>query len=318
MYDLTKCIVVLSGLMTLLSCHQKTRIPLPERDIVLPLYQVGTQHRFVKATIQERDWYFLIDTGARESAVTPKAAQEMDLSVRLGGDPISGIGGEADADQSVIHRMELGPLSIKNLPVRVVTLSGGVFEDHSEILAGYLGASFWSNYQMGLDLAGGSLKLSAPGGAPLFSGEPLSAKLIREKELYLTAQIETESLLLELDTGAEHTFLFRGKTSLRGTPGEMFVGGIGPGATLTVETLITPLLQLGEVQIKDAALIILHRERRKSGLLGSDILSQFTIDIDPSRDTLFLWPREPAEGAIDLRPPVKKKPGPAIIIEGDF
>jgi predicted aspartyl protease len=304
--------------LLLCACQRGPKIPLPERDVTLPLYQVGTTHRFVKASINERDWYFLIDTGASESAVTPKAAQEMDLAVKFGGGAISGIGGEADADQSVIPKMQLGPLSIKKLPVRVVTLSSATFTEHSEILAGYLGSSFWSNYQMGLDLAGGSLTLSAPGGAPLFSGAPLSAKLTRERELYLNADIEAESLLMELDTGAEHTFLFRSKTRLRGVPGEMFVGGIGPGTTIAVETLTAASIKLGEAHVVDAPLIILHRERRKSGLLGADILSRFTIDVDPTRDTILLWPREPTDGSIDLRPPVKKKPGPAIIIEGDF
>src|SRR5689334_4619576 len=90
--------------LLLVSCHQGPKIPVPERDVSLPLYQVGTPHRFVKATIQDRDWYFLIDTGANENAITPKAAQEMQLSVKYGGATISGIGGDADADSSVIPK----------------------------------------------------------------------------------------------------------------------------------------------------------------------------------------------------------------------
>jgi predicted aspartyl protease len=305
--------------LLLWGCHLGPKIPTPERDITLPLYHVGTSHRFVKATIQERDWYFLIDTGANESAVTPKAAQEMALAVKYGGASINGIGGEADADSSLIPKMELGALSLKRLPVRVVSLSSAIFTAHDELLAGYLGASFWQNFQLGLDLAGGSLKLSSPGGAALFPGTPLKAKLQRQQETWVDTVIQDEALSLELDTGAEHTFLFRGKTSLKGAVGEMFVGGIGPGRNIRIETLLVPTLQLGEASAPNVSVIILDRERRKSGLLGADVLARFLVDLDPTRDTLYLWPRDATDTAIDLRPPPPpKKSGPPIIIEGDF
>ena len=305
--------------LLLYSCHQGPKIPTLERDVTLPLYHVGTPHRFVKATIQEREWYFLIDTGANESAVTPKAAQEMALAVKYGGAPISGIGGDADADSSLIPRLELGALSLKRIPVRVVSLSSEIFTEHDELLAGYLGASFWQHFQLGLDLAGGSLKLSSPGGAALFPGAPLKAKLQRQQETWVDSMIQGEALSLELDTGAEHTFLFRGKTSLKGAVGEMFVGGIGPGRNLTVEILRVPTLQLGEASVRDVLVIILDRERRKSGLLGADVLAGFLVDLDPTRDTLYLWPRDATDTAIDLRPPLPpKKNGPPVIIEGDF
>lgn len=305
-------------LVLLLSCTKEPSFPKISQPISLPLYHVGSPHRFVKVTVLERDWYFLIDTGAKECAVTPKAAQEMGLSVYIGGTPIEGIGGQAEADTSVIPELQMGEIKVKRLPVRVLSLSNGDFTEHSEILGGYLGSSFWEKFQVGFDFSGGKLTLSSPGESPLFPGEPLIVPVNRHQdETRVEVSFDAEVLDLELDTGADQTILFRQNTSLRGKPEQMFLGGIGPGANFYVERATAKEVKLGEVVLSDVEVLIVDRQRKKDGLLGADILSQFLVELDPNRASVYLWPRPPVEGAIDLRPPAPPpKPGPAVIIDG--
>jgi predicted aspartyl protease len=301
------------------ACAPAPKIPRIDGVVALPLYHLGSPHRFVKAEIGGREWLFLVDTGAYESAITPQAAHLMGLPITLGGKELVGIDGATDADRAVIPELMLGGLRVARLPVRVVTLSAPLLRERPELVAGYLGSDFLSRFHVGLDLAGGEMRLAPPSSAPLYPGEALRLPIRRAGgELHIDADIDGDSFVLELDTGADRLILFRAHRSLRGEREELFLGGVGPGAAVVAETLVARSLRFGEATVSDVDAVVVARDRQKGGLLGAEVLSRFRIDIDPRRQEILLWPRPPAEGAIDARLSNAPEPaGAAAVLEGD-
>jgi predicted aspartyl protease len=310
---------ILALALVLAACVPSPKLPRLSQPVQVPLYHLGTPHRFVQVEIQGRNWLFLLDTGARESAVTPRAAQSMNLAVRYGGAPLEGIGGTAEADLSVIPALSLGGLAIKRLPVRVASLSTTFFADNPDLVAGYLGTEFLEKFHFGIDLTAGTLRLGAPGGAPFFTGSPVRVAVKPGPELLLPITVDGEKLLFEIDTGADRLLLFRNQTRLRGTPLVLSLGGVGPSAEVQAEALRVRELLIGELRFTNTDALILDLSRQKGGLLGADILSQVAFDYDPTRGDLLFWSRPliaGTTGAIDARPaPPKPAAGPATVID---
>lgn len=300
-----------------MACAASPDIPRMSRAVTLPLYHLGSPHRFVRAEVNGRSWYFLLDTGAKESAVTPRAANEMGLSTRFG-TPLEGIGGSAEADTAELPRLSLGPIAVKRFPVRVVELSTSFFHQNPDLVAGYLGSDFLRRFHLGLDLAAGTLTLGAPGGAPFFTGEPTRIPVSPGDEILVPVTVNGERHLFELDTGADLLLMFRAHTALRGAPTALSLGGVGPGAQVEAELLRVSSLGLGALSLAGLDALIVDLPRKKSGLLGALALSRLRVEYDPERSELLFWERPllAETGALDARPPAPKpKAGPPTVID---
>lgn len=146
----------------------------------------------------------LLDTGAQGMLIEPSIAQSLGLPLR-GMTRIFGTGGSRDAPLVLLPGLRLGNAAMPAQVAPVAPLPITLRTDPP--LAGLLGASLLSLFDVDLDIAGGRLSLMEAGGCAPFAGTTLPMRLSRAGEAFVPVRVNGQRLVGELDTGSRATLL---------------------------------------------------------------------------------------------------------------
>ena len=161
-------------------------------------------YALVGASLAGRAVSLLVDTGAQGMLVTPETARDLALPLR-GTTRIYGTGGSQEARLVALPGLRLGGAGMPEQvsPVAPLPVSLGV----SPALAGLLGASLLSRFDVALDVPAGRMALSLPGSCARPEGVVLPLEVSRAGEPFVPVRVNGQTLLALLDTGSRATLL---------------------------------------------------------------------------------------------------------------
>ena len=161
----------------------------------------------VPASIAGAPVSLLLDTGAQGMLIEPAAADSLHLPLR-GMTRIFGTGGSQDARLVLLPGLRLGGAAMPAQIAPVAPLP--IALDAVPPLAGLLGASLLSQFDLDLDVPGGRASLFLPGDCPLPPGTVLPLDLTRAGEAFIPVRVNGQPLVAQLDTGSRATLLATG------------------------------------------------------------------------------------------------------------
>ncbi len=159
----------------------------------------------VPAVIAGRSVTLLLDTGAQGMLVTPEAAASLALPLR-GMVPMFGTGGSREARVVLLPGLRLGdtPMPDQLAPVAPLPVDFRL----QPPLAGLLGASLLSAFDLDIDVPAGRLTLYLPSECePPFRGAVLPLEVTPRGEPFVPVLVNGQPLLALLDTGTRATIL---------------------------------------------------------------------------------------------------------------
>lgn len=158
----------------------------------------------VTATLAGRPVSFILDTGAQGMLVTPETAAALPLPLN-GLTRVFGTGGSQPARVVGLPGLRLGGAAMPDLSAPVLSLP--VTLDVTPPLAGLLGASLLSRFDLELDVPAGRITLWTPGDCTTPHGTMLPMEVSRAGEPFIPVRINGQPLLALLDTGSRATIL---------------------------------------------------------------------------------------------------------------
>lgn len=261
------------------------------RVVDLPLHLVEG-YPLVPASLAGAPVSLLLDTGAEGMSVEPSVAEALHLPLR-GLTRIYGTGGSRDARLVLLPGLRLGDAAMPAQVAPVVPLP--IALPATPPLAGLLGASLLSQFDLDLDAPGGRVSLFLPGDCPTPPGTVLPLTLSRAGEAFIPVRVNGQRLVAEIDTGSRATLLTTNAARRLGldmpvsantAPGidgqRLPVGhvrvrfALGDGVEADTPASIAPL------QLDDADM-----------LLGFDVLGRQRVWIGYSRREVSFAPRAP-------------------------
>ena len=169
----------------------------------LPLREIQG-YPVVTGSIAGQPVSFVVDTGAEGMLIEPAAAERLQLPLR-GMARIQGTGGSQDARVVLLPGLRLGDAAmpaqlapVMALPITITT---------TPPLAGLLGASLLSRFDLDLDVPGNRLSLFLPGDCPTPPGTILPLDVSRAGEPFIAVRVNGQRLRAEIDTGSRATLL---------------------------------------------------------------------------------------------------------------
>ncbi|HEV8320078.1 MAG TPA: aspartyl protease family protein [Myxococcota bacterium] len=326
----------------------------------LPLYALGSAQVFVEATVwagagaPPRQMLWLVDTGARNTALDVDVAERLGLTIEETGDESTGVLGTQPVRRTVLRRLELGAAAtLESWPVKVLQITLGVDGDGALPVAGVLGTDLLERFDVTLDVPGGRLfllppgtSLRAPGAAGAASGAGAGAAAAtraaaaagaalgagavavpfdwssREVLVALRTGGTTETFTVEVDSGAELVLLFRrGAGFPEGWPAELVIGGAGDTDKLRasrVRALTLPDVSLGPLALGAVPAVVLEGPpRAKDGLLGMEVLGRRAVRLDFRGRRLWFGAVSDGPGPADYRARLDERFGRALAADPD-
>lgn len=241
----------------------------------------------VPATIAGRVVSLVLDTGAQGMLVTPGIAEALQLPL-AGMTRIYGTGGSQEVRVVRLPGLRLGGAAMPDQLSPVAPLPLALAMDPP--LAGLLGASLLSRFDLELDVPAARVTLWAPGDCPLPAGTRLPLEISRGGEVFCPVQVNGQTLLAQLDTGSRATILTVqsarrlglgvpiSANTAAGVDGERL-----PSGHAAVR------LSLGDFPAADTPVTIAPiRLERGDLLLGLDVLARFRVLIAYARGVAVL------------------------------
>lgn len=265
-----------------LAACQRTRIA----DLPLRLVE---SYPIVPAVIAGRLVSLLLDTGAQGMLLTPAIAEALRLPL-VGTTRIYGTGGSQDVRVVRVAGLRLGGVAMPDQLSPVAPLPLVLAMEPP--LAGLLGASLLSRFDLELDVPAARVTLWSPGECPLPPGTHLPLDISRAGEAFCLVNVNGQPLLAQLDTGSRATILTT-QTARR----------LGLGAPISANTAAgvdgerlpsghaVVRLALGKLPAADTPVTIAPiRLERGDLLLGLDVLARFRVFIGYAQGVLVLNP----------------------------
>jgi predicted aspartyl protease len=233
----------------------------------------------VTATLAGRPVSFVLDTGAQGMLVTPDTAAALALPLS-GLTRVFGTGGSQSARVVRLPGLRLGGAAMPDLGAPVLPLP--ITLDVTPPLAGLLGASLLSRFDLELDVPAGRLALWTPGDCTMPRGTVLPMEVSRAGEAFVPVRINGQSLLALIDSGSRATILsdkaarmlgLKVSISLHKAPGV-------DGAQLPIGNTESVRLALGDEPSQQTAISIAPLQLDHGDmLLGLDQLSRRPVSI---------------------------------------
>ncbi len=169
----------------------------------LPLRLIES-YAIVPATLAGQAVSLLLDTGAEGMLVTPAMAEALRLPLN-GLTRIYGTGGSQQVRVVRMTALRLGdaPMPSQLAPVAPLPIDLPM----TPPLAGLLGASLLSRFDLEVDVRGGRMALWAPGDCPDGAGISLPMQVSRAGEPFIPVKVSGQTLLAEIDTGSRASIL---------------------------------------------------------------------------------------------------------------
>ena len=137
----------------------------------------------------------------------PAIADALRLPLR-GMTRIFGTGGSQDARLVLLPGLRLGDAAMPVQVAPVIPLP--VTLNTTPPLAGLLGASLLSRFDLDLDVPAGRVSLFLPGDCPAPPGTILPLELSRANEAFIPVRVNGQRLVAQIDTGSRATLLATG------------------------------------------------------------------------------------------------------------
>jgi hypothetical protein len=269
-------------------------IDFPARRITLPLGITALGTPTVRVRIRGKNYQFWLDTGSSLTVLSSRVAKEAGASV-LGQDTltIATFAGVAPARPTVLPRMEIGSIVIRNSPAIVIESdlmrvqgSASVVPWSGLPVDGIIGWDIIRRFDMSLDYASGKITFAKPTDLGTSGTPAQNLKWVGKPFI----QLRTESgvvLHLTLDTGAQGSFLNSAVLKkadvvpMSSTTRSYGIARTGGQATRAVAVLS---VEVGGKSLRLKDLIVYNPTPSGlfncDGILGSDIAQFGTIRID--------------------------------------
>jgi predicted aspartyl protease len=247
----------------------------------LPLRYLGASFQpAVDGFINDSPAPMLIDTGSQNSYLTRRATDRLDLSLRMTGSYVNGIGGSSRVYGARIDSLAVGPTRSRGMTLGVIDETG-MRPDFDAIV----GADFLFQADVEIALADKQLRFFRPLGCKdSFLGYwgkdvvevPLTGSFGNSRNQTFTVELNGVKLDAIIDSGAANSFVFVGAARKAGvnidSPGTVKArDAVGVGADrLSQWSAVFKTFAIGGETIRDAELGIMATPG--SGRLQADIL----------------------------------------------
>jgi hypothetical protein len=249
----------------------------------------------VEGSVNNVPAVFLLDTGAEHSALDKHFAMQIGLS--------------SASAQTLQHPFQdelsgsvwVSDLCIQSIVTRNVDLLRTDLIPQSRALGekidGVLGVDLLRKYWVTIDYAAGTVKLDLLPEGQL--GRPVRLHSVGDR-FFVPLRIQGEPMDFLLDTGTDLSVMsYSGWLQLnRKWKPPAFIGGIrSPGSPTPLRLMCVSDLEIESVEYKHVPMRVLTHASsgflsfpNEKGLLGSDFLTQFTVELDLGKEAMFPRP----------------------------
>lgn len=254
---------------------------------------------FINVRLNGRGPYHLIlDTGA-QGTISEHVAQQLGLSVEDAGTG-QGVGEKkVHFGRAQIAQVQIGGLNLSNLEFNVTS-----FQDSPQVFGvkpedGIIGRPVFEQMVVKHDYVHRRLTFTKPEDF-VYSGSGVEVDFARPYQIpVVEAALDGVSGRFGIDTGARSSLLLYGRFSaqnkLREKYGAKVEGVTGWGIGGPVRSLLAraKTLRIGSVQVNDLVIRLstqktgLAASSEMAGLIGPDVLSQFDVTFDYSRNRIY-------------------------------
>ena len=235
----------------------------------------------------------IVDTGAARTALTPAVAAELGLEPARQ-DTITGAGGTLSVGVATLGSVAVGGAVQSDVEASIVEF-GAIATATGYDVECVLGMNWLQHYVVTLDYQGNTIRFS---GEPVTRDGAIPFSLAPEKPLIMVSATVNDlpAVPFGVDTGATVSMLaprVADRAGLTERTEALAVGG-GGGAAAEIVTGVT--IRVGHAELPDATVAVSPlmdavAERAGTaveGLIGQDLLSQYTVTFDFLSDGLFL------------------------------
>ena len=149
----------------------------------------------VPVSVQGRKLWFLLDTGGVATTIKWDDAKQLGLPVTQSVKKLAGIGGSLLNFQVAAQDFSVGGLRVESRPIYIE--ARGLSEAD-----GTLSADILRDYDVEIDLAGGSLRLLPPGACAPAAAAVLAMDVAQNGHIRFPVRIDGKTIPATLDTGA--------------------------------------------------------------------------------------------------------------------
>jgi hypothetical protein len=253
---------------------------------------------YVRVTIAKRDFYFELDSGASSITLDPDVAHQLGLT--LGNHTINPENAHAaDMSASTVPEMKIGPLTMHDVPVTVISMSGlqGPFIKP----VGLLGFDFFAHVGVTVDYEHQRVTV-APLAGYVPPADPHAVPVeIRLGDQVPMVDVELDNALASrfiIDTGdTQGTFTvfnyFTAKNPNVGYRSAEVVGAIGIGGYVEDRSFGVHSFRIGAINFVNFTGTRVGPDSYpgpEDGLIGAAFLDLFTLDFDYPHRMLYLTP----------------------------
>ena len=233
---------------------------------------------------------FFIDTGYSRSTCDDDLIAALGLETR-GKRHIAGEAGSVVVTKARLPPIELGGHTIEGLVclVRDLDSTSSITNPHEVPIAGVLGIDALRPFRVELDAAQAEIRLFDPNTVERLTRQQADTVHLKREQAWGT-RVRLPLMLGELetwpiiDTGASNTYIDGSRLGMvpSWTETGVQVRGTGPGGTITLDRnyFDVPSLHLGAHEFGPVTITDRPQPSWEPGLLGLDILDDFTIELD--------------------------------------
>lgn len=244
----------------------------------------------VRVIVGRTGYDFLLDTGAAGVVVDPSVVDQQGFERY--GNHLGATIGTFPESTTIIPQMNVGPLRMRNLVARVVTVPFHP-DDHTKI-AGLLGFDFLADIVLHVDLSHNLVEAFAPDGFHPPSDATVLPLLLDDKTPAVRARVGNTPARLVLDTGAnrsvfQSSFADKADFAPDGIASTQHFRGMGGYGN--AETTHVPLLEIGGVWTRDVSVDVANADfgsEDVDGIIGTDLLRSYELWIDVHTSSLAL------------------------------
>jgi len=260
--------------------------------------RVENNRIYVRLDIAGRGLDFLLDTGASSVTIDQTVARELKLPVY--GRTTQTVAGSFATGRVVAPTIAIGNLTMHDVVLRTVPLSANETRDIRVV--GLLGFDFIDAVALRIDYAAGTVDAVRPGSLAAPPGAtPLDVRLNSGTPVTRATVGDASGDDFLLDTGAAFSYVVFQRFA-RAHP-EIFPAaddakisyGIGVGGTMAYRKVETKRISIGALTFDDEPGVEALSPNAlgfdtEDGLIGADILKQFTVYIDYAANRVYLAP----------------------------
>jgi len=273
-------------------------------DAPMPLVHTSVDTRRWYLPMDSEDhgsWVWFVDTGYTYSACDDDLIGAVSAPTR-GRTAVRGEIGRVDGTKAALPSLLLGGHTVTGLACQVRDLDGtSSIKDPGEVrVAGVIGMDVLRRFRVTIDPAAGVLHLRDPSAVPpLRRGVPGVTRVRRAALLgprfRLPLTLDGVRRWPVVDTGASTTHVDGARYHIDGTSFEtdVRVSGTGGAVVRSQGFHRVAKVAVGALSVGSATLTDRHRPFGTAGLLGVDLLSQFSQDYDFRRGRARLTPGTP-------------------------